>query len=368
MASHWQPEVSHMAAPRISRALLQTFVPLNALSPQRLDYLLEGQGIESIAAGGVICQRGDKDGQTVYLLSGAVTLEDEAGALQVLDAGDIDASHALSPEQPRVVTIRAKSAVNILRFESKRLDRVLAWDQATETLQRELSALQPGEDNSWISRLLQSRLFYRLPPSNIVELFRRLKPEQVRKGQVVIRHGDLADSCFFIKKGSVEVRLPGEKGPVTLAVLQSGQYFGEEGLLTEGPRNADVVMESDGILMRLDKRDFDELLKSPSLALVHFSDAVNAVASGECEWLDVRLADEQARGTFKGALRLPLQALRVKAHMLPTDKRYIVYCDTGRRSAAAAFLLGVMGYDARILEGGLAALMPSERSRFLVNE
>lgn len=357
-----------MAAPRISRALLQTFVPLNALSPQRLDYLLEGQGIESLPAGSVVSQRGENDGQTIYLLSGAVTMDDGSGNVQALDAGDIEASHALAPEQPRLVTIRAKSAVNILRFESKRLDRVLAWDQATETLQRELSALQPGEDNSWISRLLQSRLFYRLPPGNIVDLFRRLKPQQVKKGQVVIRQGDHADSCFFIKQGSAEVRLPGEKGPVTLAILQSGQYFGEEGLLTEGPRNADIVMESDGILMRLEKSDFDQLLKAPSLAMMHFSDAINAVASGEFEWLDVRLADEQARGTLKGALKLPLQSLRIKAHMLPTDKRYIVYCDTGRRSAAAAFLLGVMGYDARILEGGLTALMPSERSRFLVNE
>jgi CRP-like cAMP-binding protein len=357
-----------MAAHRIIRDLLQTFVPLNALSPQRLDYLLEGQGIESRPAGDVICRQGDQDGQTIYLLSGAVTMDDGSGSLQVLDAGDIEASHALAPDQPRAVTITARTAVNILRIESKRLDRVLAWDQATETLQRGLSALQPGEDNSWISRLLQSRLFYRLPPSNIVNLFRRLKPEQVRKGQTIIRHGDHSDSCFFIKKGSAEVRLPGEKGPVTLAILQSGQYFGEEGLLTEGPRNADVVMESDGVLMRLEKRDFDELLKAPSLAMIHFSEAVAAVGSGDYEWLDVRLADEQARGALKGALKLPLQAIRVKAHLLPTDKRYIVYCDTGRRSAAAAFLLGVMGYDARILEGGLAALMPSERSRFLVNE
>lgn len=357
-----------MAAARISRSLLQTFVPLNALSAQRLDYLLEGQGIESLPAGSEICRRGESDGYTIYLLSGAVTLENEEGAVQELDAGDIEASHAVAPEQPRTMTVRAKTAVNILRFESKRLDRVLAWDQSTETLQRELAALHPGEDNSWISRLLQSRLFYRLPPSNVVELFRRLKQEPVRKGQVVVKQGSHSDSCYFIKAGTAEVSIQGERGPVTLAILHSGHYFGEEGLLTEGPRNADVVMETDGVLMRLDKKDFDELLKAPSLALIHFSEAVSAVATGEYDWLDVRLVDEQSKGLLRGALRLPLQAIRVKAHMLPTDKRYIVYCDTGRRSAAAAFLLGVMGYDVRILEGGLSALMPSERSRFLVIE
>jgi CRP-like cAMP-binding protein len=354
-----------MLPTRINRALLQTFVPLNSLSAERLDYLLEGQGIEAQPAGTEICRRGETDGYTIYLLSGTVSLEDESGAIQTLDAGDIDAAHALAPEQPRTVTIRAKTAVNLLRFESRRLDRVLAWDQATETLQRELAALQPGEDIAWIGRLLQSRLFYRLPPSNIVELFKRLQPEQVRKGQVVLRQGEQAECCYFIKEGVAEVRIQGEGGPVTVALLEKGQYFGEEGLLTEGPRNADVVMESDGILMRLDKADFDHLLKAPSLALVDFATARAEVEAGQALWLDVRLPDEQERGVLQGALRLPLQSLRVKSRLLPQGQHYIVYCDTGRRSAAAAFLLGVLGHDTRVLDGGLWSLMPSERSRFL---
>ena len=40
-----------MSQTRINRDLLQTFVPLNALSAERLDYLLEGQSIESLPAG-----------------------------------------------------------------------------------------------------------------------------------------------------------------------------------------------------------------------------------------------------------------------------------------------------------------------------
>ncbi len=357
-----------MSQTRINRDLLQTFVPLNALSAERLDYLLEGQAIESLPAGSEICRRGESDGFTIYLLSGAVTIEGEVGEIEILDAGDIDASHALVHEQPRAHTVRAKTAVNLLRFESKRLDRVLAWDQATETLQRELAALQPGEDSVWINRLLQSRLFYRLPPSNVIELFRRLVPVPLKAGQPAVRQGEQAESCFFIKQGSAEVRVAGEHGPVTVALLEKGQYFGEEGLLTEGPRNADVVMETDGVLMRLDKRDFDELLKAPSLALVDFSAAMAEVDAGSAHWLDVRLPDEQERGVLQGAVRLPLQALRVKARLLPRDRRYIAYCDTGRRSAAAAFLLGVMGYDMRVLDGGLRSLMQSERARFMGNQ
>lgn len=353
-----------MAANRINRSLLQTFVPLNALSEERLDYLLEGQEIEALPAGSELCRRGENDGRTLYLLSGAVVIEDDKGSVQELDAGDIEAAHAVAAGQPRPATVRARTAVNVLRFDSRRLDRVLAWDQSTGTLLGELAALYPGEDGEWIGRLLQSRLFYRLPPSNVVELFRRLKPETVEAGQRVLRQGDQAECCYFIREGVAEVSMQG----VTLALLEKGQYFGEEGLLIEGTRNADVGMVSAGRLMRLDKADFDLLLKAPSLALTDFATAMERVEAGQAQWLDVRLQDEQQRGVLQGAVRLPLQSLRVKSRLLPREKRYIVYCDTGRRSAAAAFLLGVLGYDTEVLDGGLWALMPAERDRFLVNE
>lgn len=355
-----------MAIARINRDLLQTFVPLNSLSSERLDYLLEGQEIETLPAGTEICRRNESDGSTIYLLSGVVTLEGEGGVAQTLDAGDLEASHALAPEQPRQYTVRARTQVNVLRFDSKRLDRVLAWDQSTESLEKALVALQPaGESSDWISRLLQSRLFYRLPPANVVDLFKRLKPEPVAAGQRIIRRGDEADCCYMIKSGIAEVTIPGDRGPVTLALLEQGQYFGEEGLLLEGTRNADITMSSDGVLMRLDKADFDTLLKAPSLALLDFATAMEQVRRGEAQWLDVRLAEEQERGVLKGAFCLPLQSLRVKSRMLPRTKRYIAYCDTGRRSAAAAFLLGVMGYDTHILDGGLWALMRAERDIYL---
>lgn len=355
-----------MTLARINRDLLQTFVPLNSLSPERLDFLLEGQQIETLQPGTELCRRGESDGYTLYLLSGIVTLENEAGVVQTLDASDIAAAHALAPEQPRAFTVRASTLVNVLRLESHRLDRVLAWDQSSDNLERTLAAQYPGENHDWIVRLLQSRFFYRLAPSNVVELFRRLKPEPVSQGQVILRKGDESECCYFIKEGVAEVSIPGDTGPVTLALLEKGQYFGEQGLLIEGPRNADVAMATDGVLMRLEKADFDVLLKSPSLAMVDFTGAMQQVEADTAQWLDVRLVEEQERGILKGAACISLQALRVKSRLLPKDRRYIIYCDTGRRSAAAAFLLGVLGYDTQVLEGGLWSLMRAERDRYLV--
>lgn len=43
--------------------------------------------------------------------------------------------------------------------------------------------------------------------------------------------------------------------------LGEGNGFGEETLLSGAPRDATVVMTTDGILMRLKRKDFDELMR-----------------------------------------------------------------------------------------------------------
>ena len=46
--------------------------------------------------------------------------------------------------------------------------------------------------------------------------------------------------------------------PLTLATIGIGDAFGEEALLSDAKRNANVIMETSGSLMRLSKDDFNE--------------------------------------------------------------------------------------------------------------
>jgi rhodanese-related sulfurtransferase len=50
---------------------------------------------------------------------------------------------------------------------------------------------------------------------------------------------------------------------------------------------------------------------------------------------------------------VPLYLIRLKLSTLDRAKPYIVYCDTGRRSSAAAYILVERGFDAYVLTGGL---------------
>jgi rhodanese-related sulfurtransferase len=71
--------------------------------------------------------------------------------------------------------------------------------------------------------------------------------------------------------------------------------------------------------------------------------------------LDVRHPDEWAAGHVPDAVFLPLDQLDDRYTELPTDRRIVVICRSGARSARAAEALVGAGYDAVNLAGGMKA-------------
>ena len=71
--------------------------------------------------------------------------------------------------------------------------------------------------------------------------------------------------------------------------------------------------------------------------------------------VDVRFADEYAKGHIPGALLLPLEEIQLgKVDQLPDhDQPILIYCRTGRRAEDAAALLVKMGYRNVYAIGGI---------------
>ena len=102
--------------------------------------------------------------------------------------------------------------------------------------------------------------------------------------------------------------------------------------------------------MRLSAADFERLLRAPMLREVQPEDVPS-----DAVLLDVRLPEEYRRGRLPDSVNLPLARLRDAAAELDNSRCYVVYCDSGRRSASAAYLLSERGFDARVLSGGIPA-------------
>lgn len=201
-------------------------------------------------------------------------------------------------------------------------------------------------------------VFKDLSDDTITELCTQMESMAVKKGTVVIRQGDEGDYFYAIVHGKAEVtRREGggqasSGGGVRVAVLTAGMGFGDEALVSCANRNATVTMVEDGVLLRLSRVHFDDLLKAPRLRWLSGVEGRSEVARG-AQWLDVRAEDEHLWRSLQGSPCIPLENIRAGAASLDKAKLYVCYCETGRQSATAAFLLTQMGYRAAVLRGGL---------------
>lgn len=345
------------AAPKITdKKSLQALVPFNALSPAHFNEVMQKTQVEEFRAGRVVFKEGDHDNQSIYLLKGELNLLAGNEVVGVVKAGSDAARHPVAQQQPRQVTARAKTNVVIARVDSGLLDIMLTWDQSSGY---EVAEIDDDEDGDWMTRILQSQAFLKLPPSNIQRLLMSVESVPVRAGDVIIRQGGDGDYFYIIKNGRCMVtRRPSPNAKeVKLAELADGDAFGEDALVSDAKRNATITMMTDGVLMRLAKQDFNELLKEPLLSKLNYKEAEALIAKG-AELLDVRLPGEFENNHIANSRNIPLSALRLEANTLARGKKYIVCCDTGRRSASAAFVLSQRGFEVFVLEDGFASVPP----------
>jgi CRP-like cAMP-binding protein len=348
---------SHVADNKLAETLAK-FTPVNALNPDNLTDLAQKASVKELQAGYTLFKSGDRDKRHVFLVKGSVELASERGVQKTIYGGTPDASHALAHAQPRNFTAKATSDVVYIEVDSDLLDIMLTWDQTGtyEVQDLQEQATQESSSGDWMTHILATKAFHRIPPANIQAMFMRLESVSYASGDKVIEQGQEGDYFYLIKDGRCIVTrsAKAKPQPVQLAELGPGDSFGEEALISDGKRNATVTMLTNGTMMRLSKDDFMSLLNEPLLNWVSFSEAVEKHQQGAV-WIDVRLPSEGEQGRIKGSINIPLIFLRMKIGSLDSKKSYITYCDTGRRSSAASFLLSERGFDVYILKDGISA-------------
>ena len=341
--------------------VLAALEPISSFSPARLRELLDYCNVEAVNMGQDPFAARPLHGQSVYLIRGEMELVYADGNKVVIRADSEWARHPIGKRQPDIRSAKALSRAQLLRVDDDLLDRMVTWDQFGHHEDAKLPADKEGSEAA-VRRLLNSGMFSaenlnhgpfaHLPPANIGKLLSRVEAIGVWEKDAIIREGEEGDYYYLIESGRAQVtRLVGGANLV-LAELKAGDVFGEEALISDTKRNATVIMKSNGVLLRLKKQDFLELMKEPLLHRISFVEAKQKVAQGAI-WLDVRHPPEYRYDKLAGAINVPLNDIRNAIGVLNKATPYIAYCQSGRRSAAAAFILAQAGYDVFVLENGL---------------
>jgi rhodanese-related sulfurtransferase len=339
---------------------LAGLTPLAGLSPERLAELAQVAVLERGVRGSDPLKDRMKAAQSVFLLQGELLLAYEGGGTLVVVGGSEETRQALNRQKPQIGRSKAITDVDLLSVDDDVLDILATWDQVTaggtedSAMARAVRSDARLITGAFSLSTLRSGAFAQLPAAHIDELLKRFERVKVARGDLVIREGDEGDYYYVIESGRFQVERLVGGAKVVLAELKSSDAFGEEALVSEAKRNATVVSLGEGVLLRLAKEEFNSLLREPLLRCLGFEDAAARVRAGAL-WLDVRYPSEYQYDKLPGAINVPLAEVRNMFAVLDRSKEYVAYCQSGRRSAAAAFLFAQRGFKVWVLEGGLKA-------------
>jgi len=321
----------------------RSLVPLGTMRPHHLNAALDAASSVTGCKGDLLFDEGVDDSSIYYLLSGEICLTHASGRERIITAD----FHwfPIVQYQAEEFSAVALTDFEVVKFNSEHLDNLLTWSQVADYLEIDISYERKNdEDAQWMNTILNSNLFYKIPPLNALKIFSKVSSIDVSEGDEIITQGTEGEHCYFIKEGKAQVtRINNDtNSKETLADISMGRCFGEDALINHTVRNANVTMLSDGVLMRLHRDDFNQLLNDTSQGVVTSQTLDEALAT-KVRYLDVRTQEEFDYSHFADALHIPLRLLRLKVRLLEPDVHYVVYCNSGSRSFAATYLLAQKG-------------------------
>jgi len=236
-------------------------IPLfSDLRREALTRVMERIQAKQFAEETVICKEGDP-GDSIFIIShGNVGIfrlakEGEKIRLNELKEGDFFGEFGFFADSRRQATVEALTDTTVLEITKQDLQEIIQeFPSVSQVLfkfykERVLDTL-----------LATSSLFKSFPPEERRQILGRVTMEKFSSGAMVLEEGAPGDSMYIIKKGEIEVFTHAPPGsPVTLTRLKEGDFFGEISLVTGRPRTASVKALQPVELVRLNKKDFDQI-------------------------------------------------------------------------------------------------------------
>jgi len=190
----------------IELALLRRFSPFDGMKKDNLDALSRKISVVKLPANRLLFKEGDKEKRSYWLLSGLLELREAERTVAMIRAGTPEARNPLVAQLPRKFSARAVDPIEYLVIDSELLDMMITWDQTGTYEVAELQAqLHNAGSDDWMTTLLQTKAFHRIPPANIQAIFQRLQRVPTKAGEVIIKQGGEGDYFYIIVSGKCAV-------------------------------------------------------------------------------------------------------------------------------------------------------------------
>jgi rhodanese-related sulfurtransferase len=311
--------------------------------------------------------------KSMYLLKGKLSCKTGLLSKKVLEAGNEACLFDIDSQIPEGLEAVALEEGHALVVDRELMDTALAWTQ-TASIEEAKSVgqapkaevaemgVEEEEEGDWMSNLLSFPLFFNLPPANISRAFAQFERVDMQKGDKVITEGEEGDYFYVIIEGKAAVMFSNKENKPIL--LDTGSYFGEDALISNKPRSASIVMATEGVLGRMDKENFRNLLADPLVKFISEEEVGMKLIKGgkSCMLVDVRTQDEFNHAPSFNAKNIPYNELRNEIPGLPQDGTFFISHEGGKRSELAAHLFAQAGLNAFVITPPAQVPVPASTS------
>ena len=116
-----------------------------------------------------------------------------------------------------------------------------------------------------ITFLLETPMFEKLEPSEIMEIIHIVEIEMYKEGDIIFEEGDTGNAWYVLYHGAVDVLKHGSSGEKKITSLGPQSCFGEISILDGSPRSATIRAAEDSVVFRVSRDAFAELIDSDHL-------------------------------------------------------------------------------------------------------
>jgi len=239
-----------------------------------LDALAQRMERREYEAGDLIYAEGTEGEGLYYVEAGTVAVLTNASCdgevMAHLPKGSTFGEAALISSHPRSNAVRAATDATIMVLTRTAFQEFLAEHPGAGQVVTQTLMQRPARSARRIVAevLRPAPLFTGVADDALLALARTMQPVQLRANSIVFADGDAPDALYLVENGAVSLLSSAATGRVTLAEIRAHDFFGEDALLTDQPREVSALATEAVDLWKLDRADFDAFTISyPGAAL-----------------------------------------------------------------------------------------------------
>jgi CRP-like cAMP-binding protein/thioredoxin reductase/Fe-S-cluster-containing hydrogenase component 2 len=241
-------------------AMIREALPLfeECSDPQFRELVIESK-VHKFKPGAVVFKVNDYTDSIYSVVNGSVAVQLPGNRKFIIRAGAFFGEMSLLSGRRRSATILMEDEGVLLETPRKQILKLI----------NSVPSVKKKIDNHFMRRVLETKIFPEVDPVFINDLVEKATTKNFRKGDALVKEGEIGDVLYVIRKGSVKVSRRDDSGnDIPQTYLPAGNYVGEMALLSEEdlPRTATVSAAVPVETIIIQKSDFRALLtKSPEL-------------------------------------------------------------------------------------------------------